>query len=154
MICHFTKILIPSFRKKQINGHGFSPASGFTLLEIMISIAVLGVGLTLMTTIFKQNNEINKKGQDFVIAVIAGQKKMEELIQKGYNDLSDQSKLADKLKPIEFIENGEIVNPKYRWLFDVTQQEKDLLKLKVQVLWPWPENTHYLDFSTLLANRE
>lgn len=126
---------------------------GFTFLEILIAIGIIGIGLTLMVSIFKQNNEMGKKGQDFFVATLLGQKKMEEIIQRDYKDIL-RSEKKSFLGPMAFQENGEIANPRYRWTQEIIAQEKDLLKLKVRVLWPWPDNTHHVDFSTFLANRD
>ncbi len=124
---------------------------GFTLMEIMIAIAVLGMGLTLMATIFRHNIKINNKGDDILTASLLGQKKMEEMVQSGYSSVLRQS--ANSNAPIEFRENGEIVSPKYRWELKVAQEQKDLIKMDVRVVWPWPENGRHVEFSTFLANR-
>lgn len=128
-------------------------SKGFTFLEVLIAIAILGIGLTLMVSIFRQNNEIGKRGQDYFVASLLGQKKMEEIIQRGYKDiLRSGSRTFDE--PVAFQDNGEIVSPRYRWAHEIIYQEKDLFKLKIRVVWPWPDSKHHVDFSTFLSNRE
>ncbi len=128
-------------------------SKGFTFLEILIAIAIMGMGLTLMVSIFKHNSEMGKEGQDYFVASLLGQKKMEEIIQRGYEDILNSGNKSFG-KPVAFQEDGEVVSPGYGWTHEIVLQENDLLKLKVRVLWPEPDNTHHVDFSTFLANRE
>ena len=128
-------------------------AKGFMLLEVLIAIAVIGLGLTMMVTIFRQSNEMGRKGQDFFVATLLGQKKMEEIIQRGYKDILSGGNNSFG-EAVDFREDGETVKPKYGWTHEVVLKEEGLLSLRVRVLWPKPDNTHHVDFSTLLANRD
>lgn len=124
-----------------------SSPNGFTFLEVLVAIAILGIGFTLMVSIFRQNSEISKKGQDYYVASLIGQKKMEEIIQQGYANLHNSvNQTSDK--PAKYEENS-----KYGWMYKINAQENDILKVKVSITWPWPENTHHIDYSTLIANR-
>ncbi len=137
--------------KKEYNLYIHQLSNGFTLLEMLIAIFILGVGLTLMSTIFRGSSDMNLKGRDLVVASLLGQTKMEELIQKGFNEVvKDSNTFKD---PLSFYENGKIVNDKYRWSADIFKQEQDLVKLKVEVFWPWPVNTHHIEYSTLLTRK-
>ena len=137
--------------KTKYKAHDTCFSQGFTLLEVLIAIFILGIGLTLMSTIFRSSNEINSRGKDLVVASLLGQAKMEELIQKDFNDIVNNSNTFKD--PLAFFENGQKVNDKYRWSADIINQGRELLKLKVQVRWPWPDNTHHVEYSTLLARK-
>lgn len=140
---------IPALKQRIL--HLATLSTGVSLVETLIAIAVLGMGLTLILGIFRASGDMHNKGNNIIQASHLGQMKMEELVQKGYKGIVTGSKSYNK--PLEFYENGKIVNETYRWSAEITKQEQDLVKLNVQVLWPWPENSHHVEFSTLLADK-
>lgn len=137
--------------KKYYRKCNLNLSKGMTFLEVLIAIAVAGTGLALMSTIFSGTSDTHMRGNDLVVGSLLGQSKMEEIIQKGYKGILKDSKTFDK--PSSFYEDGNIVNDKFRWTASITEQERDLIKIKVQVLWPWPKNSKHIEYSTLLTDR-
>ena len=126
-------------------------SSGFTILEIIIALAIVGMGFTLTVSMFQANRDISRNDQDIIVASLIGQKKMEEILQMGFDNVLDESDSLTGIK--EFCEDGNILYPKFRWSMDIVEQEKDLLRLRLDVIWPWPKKKRNISFSTYLAKR-
>lgn len=107
---------------------------GFTLLEVMIAIAILGVALTVILQLFAQGLDSAKRSGEYSKAVLYAKEKMEELI--AMDDLAEGE------------ESGEF-DDVYRWhreikpaeLEDEEDQESyqplpmEIFELSVRVSW-------------------
>jgi prepilin-type N-terminal cleavage/methylation domain-containing protein len=61
---------------------------GFTLLEVLAAVAILGMALTVIMQLFSANLQGIAASDDYLAASIAAEAKMREVINKG--DFSDQ----------------------------------------------------------------
>ena len=69
-------------------------ASGFTLLEVMIALAILGAGLTVLLSATAANVAKSLRAQDLAIGAELGRGKMydleEELLEEGFQELNQE----------------------------------------------------------------
>jgi len=106
---------------------------GFTLIEVVMALAILGVGLTVIIELFSGGLRLARISTEYTKAVNYAHMKMEEI--------------AVKTKIEEGSEEGEF-DDKFRWQVgvkrvDLFSAEKgsdfkppiDLLQIKVNVLW-------------------
>jgi general secretion pathway protein I len=106
---------------------------GFTLIEVVIAIAILGVGLTVIIELFSGGLRLGRASVEYTKAVNYARMKMEEIV----------------IKPNiqEGTEEGEF-DPTYRWQVGIKKVDllslgKDgdlslpveLFRVKVNVLW-------------------
>jgi type II secretory pathway pseudopilin PulG len=64
-----------------------SNTGGFSLIELIIDIFVLGVGIIAILQIFPIGTQIAKSSQMATVAVQLGQEKIEEIISKSYTEI-------------------------------------------------------------------
>lgn len=104
---------------------------GFTLLEVMIAIAILGVALTVILQLFAQGLDSAKRSGEYSKAILYAKEKMEELI--AMDDLAEGE------------ESGEF-DDVYRWHSEIKPAELEdeegyqyfpmkILELTVRVSW-------------------
>lgn len=104
---------------------------GFTLLEVMIAIAILGVALTVILQLFAQGLDSAERSGEYSKAVLYAKEKMEELI--AMDDLAEGE------------ESGEF-DDVYRWHSEIKPAELEdeegyqyfpmkILELTVRVSW-------------------
>ncbi len=107
--------------------------TGFTLIEVMISIALLGVGLMMIIELFSGGLRLGRVSQEYTQATQYARAKMEEL----------------NLKPPveEGVEEGEF-DPTYRWKIETEKvillpeaidpdfkPPANLIHVKLRVFW-------------------
>ncbi len=106
---------------------------GFTLLEVVISLAILGAGLMVIIELFAGGLRLGRASEEYTKATQYARMKMEEL--------------ALKPPAAEGIEEGEFDGP-FRWKMEIRrvdllpfEKEADfkppveLLHIKVDVIW-------------------
>ena len=112
----------------------FYSTTGFTLIEVVIAIAILGVALAVIFELFSGGLRLGRVSGEYVLAMNYASLKMEELTTKG--------------EVREGTEEGEF-NKEYRWQTFVKKlnllpiEEKgidfkppvELMNIKVNVLW-------------------
>lgn len=111
----------------------FVSTTGFTLIEVVIALAILGVGLTVIIELFSGGLRLGKVSEEYIKAMNYASMKMEEM--EGKEDVD------------EGIEEGAFEDH-YRWQTKVkkvdllpVEMETDfkppveLLQIKVNILW-------------------
>ena len=124
---------------------------GFTILECIVALAILGMGMTLMVSMFRSESDLSGKGRDIAVASLIGQKKMEEVLQNGFEKLLINREYYNQ--EMEFSDDGEVIYRTFRWSMDIKEREPGLLMLQLNVSWPWPQKKHHISYSTFLAKR-
>ena len=118
---------------------------GFTLIEVMVALAILGIAITVIVELFSGNLRLARKSEDFSRAVFYGRQLLEELCLK--------QKFPKNVEEGTFEGN-------FRWkyeiepvtLVDEEQEEKfplEVFKIKVSVYWPAKDKEKTLTFETL-----
>ncbi len=69
--------------------------NGFTLVEIVISLAIFAVGIVALLALFAVGFDTAKRSANLTAATIFAQQKMEEVKMAGYPVLSDEGSFSD-----------------------------------------------------------
>jgi general secretion pathway protein I len=115
-----------------VSGHPLS-TTGFTLIEIVIAIAILGIGLTVIMELFSGGLRLAKTSEEYTRAMSYARIKMEEITSKqDIQEGADEGEF-DKtfhwevdVKKIDFLPSEE--NPDRK-------PPVDLFQIKINVLW-------------------
>lgn len=128
------------------SGFTLSMAQGFTLLEVMVALAIMGMGLVLIMQLFAGGLRSVKVSEDYTIGVLYARQKME------------QAFFAEK--PEDAVGSGAIENTQYTWEAEVLPyslgEEGDdryaavvTYLLKVRVKWPGFMQEKAVELTTL-----
>lgn len=118
---------------------------GFTLIEIMVSMAILGIALTVVMELFSGGLRLGRKSEEYSRAVFYGRQLLEELcLKKEFPNPKEEG----------------IFEEEYRWqyeiepvfLVDENKEEKfplRVFKIKVFVFWFTGDKQKSLVFETI-----
>ena len=96
---------------------------GFTLLEVIVSMAILGISLVLVMQLFSAGLKSAKASCDYTIAIVHAKDKMEEL---SGSLVSDSGQFQDGFKwETEIQDYKETEDSSYK-----------IKKLRVNIFWP------------------
>ena len=103
---------------------------GFTLAEVIVSILILGLGLSMCAKMVVRGTELRKKSRNLILAGVLAQRKVEET-------------LAGIHRGDIGVEQGEdsvglsAATPVFRWRREVrgVPSEKDIAEIVVRVFW-------------------
>jgi len=113
---------------------------GFTLLEVMVAVFILGVGLLAIMHLFPIGLRASKVSQDTTLASFLAQAKMEELKNTVWSSIVNEPK-------------SEISGTIFSQEVTVNELETDLLKrITVAVFWTEYEAERSVKLVTLLTN--
>ncbi|MBW1678787.1 MAG: type II secretion system protein [Deltaproteobacteria bacterium] len=123
---------------------------GFTLIEIMVALAILGIALTIIMQLFSGGLCLARKSEDYSRAVFYGRQLLEEIcLQKEISEREEAGKFEGdytwkyEIKPysvlIEKEENGGKGKNFSLKIFNV----------RVTVFWPSGDKEKSLNFETL-----
>lgn len=76
------QLTIPDFLR-------YSSKKGFTLLEILVAVAILGIAVTVVLQLFSANLRAISASDDYIAAVIKAEAKMREILDN--EEISEQS---------------------------------------------------------------
>lgn len=100
--------------------------AGFTLIEVIVAIAILAISLVMIMQLFSGGLRVSRTSRDYTRAIVYAKDKMEELhIEpvQGSGEFEDGFKWESEVYPFdeyeEKLENTDI----------------NLLKIKVKVIW-------------------
>ena len=140
---------------------------GFSLLEILIALAILVVGVAAIVNVFPVGLHASKRAADFTSAGILAQEKMAEAMYLGYGNWDDMDLDLDTVPSdtagagLEGPPDGK--NPfsepddAYKWFIDVVQAETGVSNLAKVTLWIyWNDRGNETDetFITYIAKRD
>jgi type II secretion system protein I len=77
-------------------GPGSVRAAGFTLLEILVALALLGTALIAVIRLFSSNSHGISLSEDYVAAVVKAESRMRELLDDEKLSEKDWSELTDE----------------------------------------------------------
>ena len=110
--------------------------SGFTLLEILIALAILMIGVASVVNMFPVGLHASKRAVDFTSVSILAQQKMAELMYVGYDNVS---RLHSNLGTIPTNMGTGTEEPfpspdeEYKWHLDLA--DTDITNLAKATLW-------------------
>ncbi len=105
--------------------------AAFTLLEVMVSIAILGVSLIILFELFSGSLKLARTSEDYLKATLLAQTKMNELKLKNFDmEEADSGTFED--------------NPEYHWSvtvkpykteFERAKEKEDIQEVELKVTW-------------------
>jgi general secretion pathway protein I len=111
---------------------------GFTLLEIVIALAIFAIGLVGLLSLFPVGFQSAKKASDLTQATIYAQEKMEELKQSDFDSISDSS--------------GTFSDSRFSWDLATSSVSTGLKKLELTVSWTERGKNYNEEFVTYVAD--
>ena len=115
---------------------------GFTLLEVMVALSILGIALTVLIQLFSGGLRQAKNSRDYTKAVLYAKQVMEEMAMQEYLT--------------EGVEQGDLAEG-YRWQVTISPQEisteedfpLELYRLRVDIFFTQGEKEKKVELSTL-----
>jgi len=113
---------------------------GFTLLEVIVAITVMGIGIVLIMQLFSGGLRSGKVSRDYTVAVVHAREKMEEMLINpvaGTGDFGDGYKWQTEVMP-----------------YSLTEEDSGLLKITVKVSWATLRKDRAIEIITLKTKPE
>ncbi len=125
---------------------------GLSLVETMVALVVIVVGLTTVQRLFPQGVATGRHSLERTQATLLARGKLEQLRLRDFDAFAaDNSALAI---PQTFLDSQhQVVAPRFRWQINIVHRAEDLLEVHLHVVWPWPRQTHQLNFATYVSKR-
>lgn len=113
--------------------------SGFTLLEIMVALAVLSISLVVLLGLRNRDVALSERARHITEATFLGRKKMTEISVSGFPDFGETSgTFGDDL-------------PQYAWRQEVTQTPfEEVREVLVQIVWKTSKSEESVRFTSYL----
>jgi general secretion pathway protein I len=123
---------------------------GFTLLEVLIAIAILALALPVLLGLRNFDLDLHARAGDITAATLLAQEKLIEAEQSSVFPIGETS--GDfRNPPIGYQALGDITNraDKYRWKRIVTTTPLNAVReVKIQILWQEGSSDEVLEVST------
>jgi general secretion pathway protein I len=106
-----------------MKGHAAADERGFTLIEVIISVAILAVSFVLVMQLFSGGLRASRASCDYSRAIVHARDKMEEMAfspEQGSGDFEDGFRWESAVEPLESEDD---------------QQRAVLMKIRVKVFW-------------------
>ncbi len=116
---------------------------GFTLLEVIVSMAILSIGLVAVLEAYSATARVSLQDEFITTATFLGAGKMEEVLKEPYiTSGSDEGDFGE-----EFAE--------FTWTVDITDSEiEGLVIVTVTVDWEGPTGEDYLELTSAAISQE
>lgn len=128
------------FRKANLRPSKGGPfLTGFTLIEIVISMAILAVGLVGILSLFPVGFDSAKRSMNLTQASLYAQGKLAEIKRDGFPEVDTKE--------------GAFIDPNYKWELVVTDETPAgyLRKVELTVKWNHKNKIHREVFTTYAA---
>lgn len=104
---------------------------GFTLLEIVIALAILSIGLVGILSLFPVAFQASKRASDLTEVTVYTQQKIEELKRDGY----ESANMSVGTTTGTFKLSDGVTDSRFNWTLVVTDVSTGLKKLELTVDW-------------------
>ena len=136
--------------------------TGFTLLEILIALAILVIGVAAVINLFPIGLHASKRAADFTMVAILGQEKIAELMYLGYDRLNEIEGIDNFPDPNDPEDSGGqttfATDEAYSWWLrldgDALVTVNNLYLATLQIYWLDRGVERYATFVTYIADYE
>lgn len=115
---------------------------GFTLLEVVVSVAIIGVALMILLSAVNRNLDIAGKSRDSQIAALLAQQMLTEIEMEGFPNIrEEEGKFQDY--------------PGFEWFLSVLPYNLSLVETDIRivmVLIVWNDGNDEFEVSTAISN--
>lgn len=124
--------------------------AGFTLLEVMIALAILAIALPVLLGLRNWDVDLHLRARELTTATLLAQEKLLEAELAGFLPLGEVSGDFKSLPPgIQTAAEAGDRAPGYRWKRIVSPTPLDLVReVRVQVIWPRGDIEEMVEVST------
>lgn len=145
------QMLISTFQNSNFKLQARNIEKGFTLIEVMVAVAILAICLVAIMQLFSGGLRSSKMSKDYTRAVIYAKEKMEETLLKPASGSGD---FSDNLTRNKFRWEAEVSPYTEAFLTGLGSENKplDLIKIKVKVLWTDNDKQKFIELTTLKLN--
>jgi len=106
---------------------------GFTLIEVLVAIAILGIGLTLLIELFSGGLRLGRTSEEYTIAINYARLKMEEITVKPViTEGSEEGKFDETFRWQVEVKKVDLLPIENRPEFKPPVQ---FFKVRVDILW-------------------
>ena len=128
--------------KAGIAGRAKAGGGGFTLLEVMVALAILGIAVTVVLQLFAANLRALSASGDYLEASLAGEARLREIAETA---------------PLTEVSWSEVTAEGYRVEAAVVEVEKErtdtlplrLMDVSVTLRWNWGQKNRQITLRTL-----
>lgn len=99
---------------------------GFTLIEVLVSLLILGVGLIFLVQMMGQAARLSQRSRNLTLAGFLAHEKMEEIFRDGYGVFGEDKNYGE----------GKGVYSRFRWqqqIIALSSEEPGLKEVRVTV---------------------
>ncbi len=109
---------------------GLRKNRGFTLAEVIVSVLILGLGLSMCAKMVARGTELRKKSRNLILAGVLAQRKVEETFAGIHPGSVGVEQGEDSV-------GLSAATPVFRWRREIrgVPSEKDVLEIVVRVSW-------------------
>ena len=115
---------------------------GFTLLEVVIAVAIIGVALMMLLSAVNRNLDVAGKSRDAQIAALLAQQMLSEIEMEGFPNIrEEEGKFEDY--------------PGFEWFLTVLPYNLSMVETNIRivnVLIVWNEGNDEFEVSTAISN--
>ena len=130
----------PPLIKGSEGGCGLRTPRGFTLLEVIVALAIMGIGFALAMELLATGSRSAKVAEDYTLAVLLARQKMAEvLVSQSLEESAGQGEFGEGLSWASEIQP----------LPQAEELPAQLYQVRVRVAWPGRRGEKSMDLYTL-----
>jgi Tfp pilus assembly protein PilV len=123
--------------------------AGVSLVETMVALVVIVVGLSALQHSFPQGLVVGRQAMERTQATLLARGQLEQLRLRQFQALARSTSAT----PEPFLDSQQQTTfERFRWQTEVIPVATDLLEVRLQVVWPWPQPKHQVQLATYVSN--
>ncbi len=135
---------IRSFKHTGNHNKAVSPRSGFTLLEVIIAVAIIGSSLAILLGAVNKNLILASQSKNLSIASLLAQKKLGEIEIEGFPETGSEEGMFEE-------------SPEFRWYMRVLPYNIEQLGTEIRIVIltiTWNEGSNEFTVSTAISDHK
>ena len=129
-------------KHKNRSGKSSTGTRGFTLLEVIIAVAIIGSSLAILLGAVNKNLVLASQSKNLSIASFLAQKKLGEIEIEGYPDIGSQEGVFEE-------------SPEFRWYLSVQPYNIEQLGAEIRIVMltiTWNEGNNEFTVATAISD--